>query len=316
VVQFYADDHQLVGGVTDFLIEALRAGGVAVAVATPEHRAAFEALMTAAGVDARAAAAAGAFIALDAEQTLRGIVNGDRPDAELFATEIGTLIHRAASRGRVHVYGEMVDLLWQAGHMAGAMELEEFWNDLGRQESFALYCAYRAGAEYDPSETASDLARVCLVHSSAFTAQSSDAPGQAWASFTPGRESPRRARSFVVEALRPSGDTELVSNAALVVSELASNAVVHARSPFTVRIARGESSVRISVLDNDTRLPVPRTPPPDSYSGRGLALVSAVATAWGSIDAGVGKVVWAELPGPSSSSADQTLTAAGARQSH
>jgi DNA-binding NarL/FixJ family response regulator len=106
------------------------------------------------------------------------------------------------------------------------------------------------------------------------------------------------ARDFVRRTLTDWGVAS-VDEAMLVVTELASNAVVHAHSAYDVRLSRSAAGVlRIEVGDDD-----PGTPEPQPFSatlehGRGVVLVSALATSWG-IDtesrAGRGKVTWAEL---------------------
>jgi two-component sensor histidine kinase len=91
---------------------------------------------------------------------------------------------------------------------------------------------------------------------------------------------------------------------ALVVGELAANAVQHGRVPgreFGLRLAldRAAGLLRVEVADaaSAKRLPgaVPSSPPEDE-SGRGLLLVDALAMRWGSAPRRpVGKTVWAEL---------------------
>ncbi|MER6996972.1 ATP-binding protein [Streptomyces sp. NPDC000410] len=89
--------------------------------------------------------------------------------------------------------------------------------------------------------------------------------------------------------------------AALLVSELATNAITHARVPgrdFQLRLALTATTLRIEVSDaRADRTPTsgPTTPAPDSETGRGLILVEALATRWGTADRLVGKTVWAEL---------------------
>ncbi|MEU7283208.1 ATP-binding protein [Streptomyces sp. NPDC045431] len=89
--------------------------------------------------------------------------------------------------------------------------------------------------------------------------------------------------------------------AALVVGELAANAVTHGRVPgrdFEVRLAlSGDGVLRIEVGDTrGERRPVVVAPEPYGDGGRGLLLVAALADAWGVADrVPVGKTVWAEL---------------------
>jgi len=83
--------------------------------------------------------------------------------------------------------------------------------------------------------------------------------------------------------------------ARMILSELASNAVRHARTPFEVTVRVGDV-VWVGVRDSSRRQPRVLFASPDDISGRGLTLVSALATRWG-IDWRDGqKVVWAEVP--------------------
>jgi len=66
----------------------------------------------------------------------------------------------------------------------------------------------------------------------------------------------------------------------LLVSELATNAVLHARSDFCIRLMAFEDRVRVEVSDQNSRLPSFSVVPADAYSGRGLMLVQASAAAW------------------------------------
>ena len=108
----------------------------------------------------------------------------------------------------------------------------------------------------------------------------------------------RDARQFVQRAL--AHDDDLATRASLIVSELAGNAVVHASSPYTVRIAVDPVVVRGEVHDGDHHLPAPgRTTAArafDGHGGRGLVIVDAMADRWGARpDGHGGKVVWFEL---------------------
>jgi hypothetical protein len=79
------------------------------------------------------------------------------------------------------------------------------------------------------------------------------------------------------------------------VTELATNAVIHARSPFSVTTRAAESGVRVAVRDASQIKPTVRDHDPISFSGRGLRLVAALAVDWGVDVAADGKTVWAEL---------------------
>lgn len=109
---------------------------------------------------------------------------------------------------------------------------------------------------------------------------------------------PADARRFVVETMTTWGDTDLVDDAAVLITELATNAVIHARTDFTVTVSRfSGGTVRIAVRDASVAPPRPRRPGPLENSGRGLGLVEAIATGWGADLLADGKVVWAQLGG-------------------
>ncbi len=83
---------------------------------------------------------------------------------------------------------------------------------------------------------------------------------------------------------------------ALLASELATNAISHAESRFTVIIRYTGSVVRVEVGDGSRELPVLRAPGSESVHGRGLVLVEALASAWGVIPTVDGKRTWFEVP--------------------
>lgn len=114
----------------------------------------------------------------------------------------------------------------------------------------------------------------------------------------------RSARRFVIDRLQEWGRDDLVDSAALLTSELVTNAVLHTRKPFTVRVAQRGAHVRIEVADSLHVLPMP---PHGGEPGaaldldhafRGLTIVDSVASSWGSESIpGDGKIVWFELVG-------------------
>jgi KaiC/GvpD/RAD55 family RecA-like ATPase len=125
VVQFYADDAELIAAVGRYLVEAARADEVAVMVATQAHRRSFELELGAAGVDLVRARATGRLVSMDAAETLSRFETGGAIDHEAFREVIGGVMREATRIGRpVRVYGEMVAQLWDEGNVAGAIELE------------------------------------------------------------------------------------------------------------------------------------------------------------------------------------------------
>ncbi|MDQ1713693.1 MAG: hypothetical protein QOE45_3143 [Frankiaceae bacterium] len=106
---------------------------------------------------------------------------------------------------------------------------------------------------------------------------------------------PARARRFVSATLAAWGLAG-GDDAVLAVSELATNALLHARSPMTVRLAEeADGSLLLSVADDSPARPRTRTFSVDSGTGRGLRLVESVADAWGVDQVASGKVVWCRI---------------------
>ena len=105
-------------------------------------------------------------------------------------------------------------------------------------------------------------------------------------------DAPAEARHFTVAALPAWGGAHLADDAALVVTELASNAIVHAHSAFTVVLSALDDLLRISVRDaaplrgNELR----------PAALHGLGAVDAMASRWGVEPLGAaGKTVWVDL---------------------
>lgn len=106
----------------------------------------------------------------------------------------------------------------------------------------------------------------------------------------------RLARDFVTGRFHAWGCGDSTDAAALVTSELATNAIVHAASAVSITVRRRLGSIRIDVTDTGSRQPQPRVAGNEDEGGRGLALVAAMAGAWGVDPTRDGKLVWAELP--------------------
>jgi anti-sigma regulatory factor (Ser/Thr protein kinase) len=107
--------------------------------------------------------------------------------------------------------------------------------------------------------------------------------------------SPRRARRFVRDQLHQWGRAELADAAELMVSELVTNAIVHAQSPSELLACDDGETLRVEVVDWGDGTLVLRDPDPGSSNGRGLRFVDALAARWGFAPNGRGKRVWFEL---------------------
>ncbi|HSJ72077.1 MAG TPA: ATP-binding protein [Acidimicrobiia bacterium] len=103
-----------------------------------------------------------------------------------------------------------------------------------------------------------------------------------------------RARSFV-RGVTAGRSTFITSELELLASELATNAVMHAGTPFIVRVGCSDGTIRLEVEDANSTLPTRKRHGLKSPVGRGLLVVEQVADRWGVRAESSGKVVWAEL---------------------
>jgi hypothetical protein len=304
LVQFYACEDELASIVSQFLAEGVLLADVAIVVATEAHSDAFKAGMAAVGVDIERSRRDGSVIMIDAVDLLSCFMAGGAPDPAAFDRVVGGLVREASGTGRrVRVYGEMVALLWDAGFVAAAIELEMLWNELRRRVPFSLLCGYRTRSLTGDGR-ADAFNDVCHLHSGVAgldatvrgsTEELLDLDAEAGIGFACTDGAPRAARRYVGGVLQGWGREDLLHEASFIVTELATNAIVHADSEFIVVVSRRPGAIRISVRDGCHTAPALRPPETGALSGRGMALVAALSTQWGSDPIGDGKVVWADL---------------------
>jgi anti-sigma regulatory factor (Ser/Thr protein kinase) len=106
------------------------------------------------------------------------------------------------------------------------------------------------------------------------------------------------ARALVQRLVAPHAPHGTVETAVLLTSELATNAVLHAQGEVVVRVQVGPDLLTVTVTDTSPRTPALRTPRLDATGGRGLVLVEALSSRWGSRLVRGGKAVWFELALP------------------
>jgi hypothetical protein len=194
----------------------------------------------------------------------------------------------------------MVALLWDDGDLAGALELETLWNELAERHAFALFCAYSISS----LDAAGDLGAakaICDRHTAVAPLpmripDRADDPPEVFARlFVAAPTAPQDVRAFVRSVLAAWGESQVDGEAEIIASELATNAVRHAQSPFRVSLTRAGSAIRIAVRDASFAAPEHRTWDHSVAGGRGVRLVAALSRAWGSDSETDGKTVWAEL---------------------
>jgi anti-sigma regulatory factor (Ser/Thr protein kinase) len=111
------------------------------------------------------------------------------------------------------------------------------------------------------------------------------------------------ARRFARQLLRDSSSD--VDTVVLLVSEVVTNAVLHARSEIRLVVRDEDEAVRVEVHDASPVPPRLNHFPPSSGTGRGLRMVDRLARAWGVEALGRGgKVVWFEVGLPAEAAWD------------
>ena len=159
LVEVYQDPAFLAETVTHYLAAGLHLGEGAIVIARAENRQRFSrALEEVHGLPAASVCM------LDADETLASFMVAGIPEWIAFQRVCGGAIAKLRLRyPAVRAYGEMVDILWQRGERHAAIRLEEFWNELGRLQTFSLFCAY-ALDPLQPDSYGGALESVCRCH--------------------------------------------------------------------------------------------------------------------------------------------------------
>jgi anti-sigma regulatory factor (Ser/Thr protein kinase) len=300
LVAVYERHDELAATVAEFLLDAFEQNGTGVVVATLQHRRAIARTLSSLGVELDDLVESGRYRSLDARDTIATLVRDGHPDPQAFDRVVTDLLGSASASGRpVHVFGEMVALLWDDGNVAAALDLESLWNRVAARHRFALLCAY----EHASLEHRGDLGSthgMCDRHSAVLPLFGPGPRGRVGADaaerlFLVAPTAPQDARAFVCGVLEDWGARSRDGEAEIVASELATNAVRHARSPFVVSVTRECAAVRIAVRDTSPDRPIRIVRDNCETGGRGVRLVDALANAWGVDDEVDGKSVWAEI---------------------
>jgi anti-sigma regulatory factor (Ser/Thr protein kinase) len=117
----------------------------------------------------------------------------------------------------------------------------------------------------------------------------------------PGPLGATQARRWVVRVCEEIGRSDVAENAALAMSEVVTNAILHGRPPVTVRLRGTRDHPRVEVRDASPEPPAPAHAEMDlefqlevATFGRGLSIVANSSLAWGAERDGEGKMVWFE----------------------
>lgn len=110
------------------------------------------------------------------------------------------------------------------------------------------------------------------------------------------------ARRFVAATLAEWDASAFEWAAITAASELTTNAVLHARTAFTLSLQLDDDLLRLAVTDDSFRVPRPRSYGVQATTGRGMSLVRALSAAVGVETTAAGKTVWCDVLADASSS--------------
>lgn len=128
-----------------FLSGALRAGGIAVVIATPRNAEGIITQLARMGLDPVTSLQRDRMMLMESASMLSRFLDDQTVDADEFDRTVGAAMRAARERAGdqpLRAYGDMVGLLWQRGNPQAAVDLERLWNRLQEELSFGLYCAY------------------------------------------------------------------------------------------------------------------------------------------------------------------------------
>lgn len=171
-VLFYSADRIFLESVNRFVGTALKSGNAAIVFATKEHRDILLQELKAQGVDADALIQQGAYISLDAADTLSTFMINDWPDEVRFFQGFNNLIDSASRASKVKdphvaVFGEAVALLWAEGKTKAAIRLEQLGNELAQIRNVEILCAYPFSLSIQSNKEA--FKAVCAEHSAVYS---------------------------------------------------------------------------------------------------------------------------------------------------
>jgi hypothetical protein len=212
----------------------------------------------------------------DARAVLPSVVPSGEFDHDAFDEVLGAVVRLASATGApVSAFGEPVDLLFEEGKIGASMALESAWIVLAEELRFSQLCACRSGPPSTCPTGPQSYADVCRVHSDVLEGVPlPSSVDRSSCTFALGPGAPAQARGFVASVLTEWGLDHLVARGTLVASELATNAVVHSHSGFSVSLHRSTASA-VTIWVGDRSQVAPRPEVPSSWTAGGCGSPSS-----------------------------------------
>lgn len=164
VVQLFDGPESRGEAVASFLCKGLESGGSLLVVAKTSSVREIERALERTGVSMSALVDGKGMSILDAHTTLGRVLRNGSVDSRGFDASIADVVIRLAQGpGRLHIYGEMVEILAEEGNFPAAIELEDLWNHLSAVVLFSLLCGY-SSAHFAASDSGRALQHICDRH--------------------------------------------------------------------------------------------------------------------------------------------------------
>jgi hypothetical protein len=164
IVEVFRHQSGKVKSVAQYITDGLNNGEAVAIIARPFLRKALIDCLVPQGVDVQSCKDQGKIKFLDAEFLLSSLWFDDGIDAEAFEKFVSDPLRVMKQKyDKIRIFGEMVNLLWQKGAYAEAMQLEDSWNALFKKFEFSLLITYSLN-HLDPSTFDEALEQICRCH--------------------------------------------------------------------------------------------------------------------------------------------------------
>jgi hypothetical protein len=165
VLQIYENPENLINLLVSYVGTGVNAGESVIAIADATHTRLLEEKLRDHVLKLDTLVADDRLILLNAQQVLDSFLVNGNPDREKFREAIRKVIRRAKGKKnrKVRAFGEMVALLWNEGNRKATIQLEEYWDELCREENISLFCAYPKHVLGDSFHQ--EIDHICKAHS-------------------------------------------------------------------------------------------------------------------------------------------------------
>lgn len=166
IIKVFRHQSGKIKSITQYITDGLNDNEAVAIIARPFLRKALIDFLVTQGVDVQSCKDQGKIKFFDAEFLLSSLWFDDGIDAEAFEKFVSDplrVMKQKQKYDKIRIFSEMVNLLWQKGAYAEAMQLEDSWNALFKKFEFSLLITYSLN-HLDPSTFDEALEQICRYH--------------------------------------------------------------------------------------------------------------------------------------------------------